>query len=177
MKKVLALLLILVLTLSLACCTKKIEDNTDIATEDEVEISRKSDSKIYKIGETWTVPDLLSFTITGVKEVQPQPEYNEGLSPEAVYLIDYKYENLGFEDDILEGLYMFVSGNVVDSKNQEGYSYYTTDEIKFPKTIKVGESCEAQDVVALDNKGKFMITMREYDSMFNEYVATFEIDV
>ena len=176
MKRYLALIICVALLFTLAGCTKKVSENTDAATEDEISISRKTDSKIYKIGETWTVPDLLSFTITGVKEVEPQPEYNDGLSPEAVYLIDYEYENLGFEDDILDGLYMFVSGYVVDSKNEDGYSYYTTDEIKYPKTIKVGETCSAQDVVALDNRGKFLITMREYDSAFNEYAATFEIE-
>lgn len=177
MKKIIAVLLSVVVALSFACCTKKVDEKEPVATNNEASIKEESDSKIYKVGETWTVPNLLSFTITGVKEVEPEPEYNEGVEPACVYLIDYKYENLGFEDEILDGLYMFLSSYVVDSQKKEGYSYQISEDIKYPKTIKVGESCEAQDVIALDNKGNFLITMCEYDSMFNRYSATFEIEV
>ena len=66
--------------------------------------SKKKD--YYTIGETWTVDGQWSLTVTGVTETAERNEYS-GKNPAAVYIVDYEYTNIGYEDEdgVLKGIY------------------------------------------------------------------------
>lgn len=86
---------------------------------------RKSKKKdYYTIGETWTVDGQWSLTVTGVTETAERNEYADE-KPAAVYIVDYEYTNIGYEDEngVLNGIYFNMEDTIVDSGGIMGYSY------------------------------------------------------
>ena len=66
------------------------------ACSDSGKKSKKKDN--YTIGETWTVDGQWSLTVTGVTETAERNEYADE-KPAAVYIVDYEYTNIGYEDE------------------------------------------------------------------------------
>ena len=81
-----------------------------------------TNQKEYKIGETWVVEGQWKLTVDSVEEVQERNEFSDK-QPQAVYVINYTYENLGYEDDIMDGLYIDMENSIIDSAGKMGYSY------------------------------------------------------
>lgn len=130
----------------------------------------------YKIGETWTVPGQWSLTINSVEETADRNEYSDK-QPGAVYIVTYTYENLGYEDDIMNGLYLGLdTGNIVDSAGKMGYSY-PGDVSMYPQETPVGATCEAQACIGVDNPGSFKIHFSTYDGTSTEQSAVFSVDM
>lgn len=130
----------------------------------------------YKIGETWTVPGQWSLTINSVEETADRNEFEER-QPGAVYIVNYAYENLGYEDEYMGGLYLsFDLGNVVDSAGKMGYSYPGTVDM-YPQETPVGATCEAQACIGVDNPGSFKIHFSTYDGTSTEQSAVFSVDM
>ena len=126
-----------------------------------------------KIGETWVVDGQWKFTINSVRESELETDYN-GMDPEKVYVVDYTYENIGFDDGY--GLYMYLDSCVVDSAGMMGYSY-PGDVDSYPKSINPGETCNAQDSIGVDHAGSFRIYMSEYDDNDELFTQTFLVEV
>ena len=57
------------------------------------------DYEVFNIGETWTVDGQWSLTVMGAKKTEERNTYSDK-EPVAVYIIDYVYTNIGYEDDI-----------------------------------------------------------------------------
>ena len=79
------------------------------ACSDSGKKSKKKDN--YTIGETWTVDGQWSLTVTGVTETA---ERNE--KPAAVYIVDYEYTNIGYEDEdgIAKGIFFDMEDTIID---------------------------------------------------------------
>lgn len=75
--------------------------------------SKKKD--YYTIGETWTVDGQWSLTVTGVTETAERNEYSEK-KPVAVYIVDYEYTNIGYEDEdgIAKGIFFDMEDTIID---------------------------------------------------------------
>lgn len=130
----------------------------------------------YKIGETWTVPGQWSITVDSVEETAERNEYEER-QPGAVYIVTYTYENLGYDDEFMGGLYINLdSGSIVDAAGKIGYSY-PGDVDMYPQETPVGATCEAQSCIGVDNAGSFKIHFSNYDGTGTEQSAIFSIDV
>ena len=129
----------------------------------------------YKIGDTWIVEGQWKLAINSVEETQERNEYSD-YNPAAVYLITYTYENIGYEDDIMDGLYIDFYDGIVDSTGKMGYSY-PGDITLYPQETPVGASCEAQACIGVDNPGNFKINYSEYDSNYEKHTALFNIEV
>lgn len=130
----------------------------------------------YKIGETWTVPGQWSLTINSVEETADRNQYEEK-QPGAVYIVTYTYENLGYEDDVMNGLFLGLeSGNIVDSAGKMGYSY-PGDVTLYAQETPVGATCEAQACIGVDNAGSFKIHFSHYDGMDTEQSAVFNVEI
>lgn len=130
----------------------------------------------YGLGDTWTVDGLWSLTVTGVEEVAERSEYADE-NPPVVYRVSYTYTNLGYEDDIMDGLYLELGmGTFVDSAGKVG-SWYLYGDAESPQETPVGATCDAQTCIGLENPGDFTITFSEYDNDYNAHSATFEIAV
>lgn len=129
---------------------------------------------VYEIGQTWEVDGQWKLTINSITETQERNEYEER-NPSAVYVIDYTYENIGYEDKdgIMDGLFIDLSlGQIVDSKGTMGYSY-PGNQKSVPKEIPVGANLTADVPIGVDNAGNFTVTISAYDGNQKEQEATF----
>ncbi len=129
----------------------------------------------YSIGQTWTVPGQWSLTITGVSEMTERNPYSDK-NPAAVYLVDYTYTNLGYEDGFTDGLFWTLDNMIVDSAGVMGYGYPNT-VTNHPNRVPVGATCIAHDVIGVDNAGDFKLTVSKYDGNDVKQKATFKVNV
>lgn len=110
---------------------------------DEASSGAKSTSQdTYKIGESYVVEGQWKITVDSVETTDDRNEYSDK-NPAAVYLVTYTYENLGYDDDIMNGLYISLDDGIVDSAGKMGYSY-PGDISMYPQETPVGASCQAQ---------------------------------
>lgn len=128
--------------------------------------------KAYLRGYTWVVEGQWELTITDVRETSERNEYSDK-NPQAVYLVDYEYKNLGYEDS-MGGLFMTVNNSIVDSKGYMGYDYplMVTD---CAQVTPIGATCKATNVIGVDNAGDFTLNVSKYDSNSELYTATFNV--
>ena len=143
---------------------------------DEAQMSSESTSQdTYKIGETYVVEGQWKITVNSITATDDRNEYSDK-NPAAVYLVTYTYENLGYNDDIINGLYISLDDGIVDSAGKMGYSY-PGDISMYPQETPVGASCQAQACIGVDNAGSFKINFYNYDGNGQKQSAVFEIDV
>lgn len=143
---------------------------------DEASPKNKSTSQdTYKIGETYTVEGQWKITVDSVEATDSRNEYSDK-TPAAVYLVTYTYENLGYDDDIMNGLCISLEDGIVDSTGKMGYSY-PGDVSMYPQEAPIGASCQAQACIGVDNAGSFKINFYTYDSNGQKQSAVFEINL
>lgn len=154
--------------------------------EEKAEDSKKQDSakedaekdRIYEIGETWELEGQWALTIDSVKETDDRNEYSEK-EPAAVYIIEYTYENLGYEDKngIMDGLFFDLSmEQIVDADKNMGYSY-PADQTLYATEVPVDAKTTAQAVIGVNNAGDFTLTIHKYDGNGKEQSAKFNCSV
>lgn len=126
----------------------------------------------FNLGQTWTVPGQWNLTINSVTETFNRNPYSD-LHPGAVYIIDYTYENLGYTNDYMNGLYLNPElGRIVDSNGVMGYSY--PGEITYyPQEVPIGAKCNAQCCIGVQTRGSFKIYFDEYDKNYTKHSAVF----
>lgn len=108
---------------------------------------------VFNLGQTWTVPGQWKITINYATEMSERNPYSDK-NPAAVYLIDYTYENIGYTDDMMDGLFISLGiERVIDSNGYAGYDYPNSPTY-FPQCIPVGAKCHAQSCIAVDHKGQ-----------------------
>lgn len=133
-----------------------------------------TNQKEYKTGETWIVEGQWKLTVDSVEEIQERNEFSDK-QPQAVYIINYTYENLGYEDDIMDGLYIDMENSIIDNAGKMGYSY-PGDITFFPQETPVGATCQAQACIGVDNPGGFKVNVSEYDGNGTEQSAVFNLE-
>ena len=138
--------------------------------------SASTDEEVYHIGDTWRVAGQWELTITSVEETADRNEYSDK-NPEAVYIVNYTYKNIGYVDQngIMDGLYMTIDDTIVDSAGKMGYSY-PGDISTYPEEVPVGAYIEAQAFIGVDNDGSFKLYVTDYDGYGNEHNAVFEVE-
>ena len=156
-QRILALLVVTLLALTLCSC--------------------KTAQKKYAIGETWTVDGQWSLTVTSVTETADRSDLF-ATRPEAVYIVEYTYTNIGYEDTrtMMDGLFFSLDESIVDSTGAAGYSYPVSFG-SYPRETPIGESCTAQVCVGVDHAGDFKLNVAMYDGTGTEQTATFAIKV
>lgn len=143
---------------------------------DEALSSTKSTSQdTYKIGETYVVEGQWKITVDSVEATDDRNEYSDK-KPNAVYVVTYTYENIGYESDYSDGLYIDLEDGIVDNAGKMGYSY-PGDVTLYPQETPIGASCEAQACIGVDNPGSFKINFTDYDGNGEKQSAVFEITV
>ena len=140
---------------------------------DEALASTKSTSQgSYKIGETYVVEGQWKITVDSVEATDDRNEYSDK-TPGAVYIVTYTYENIGYESDYSDGLYIDLEDGIVDNAGKMGYSY-PGDVTLYPQATPIGASCEAQACIGVDNPGSFKINFTDYDGNGEKQSAVFE---
>lgn len=137
-------------------------------------IPSSTNQEEYKIGETWIVEGQWKLTVDSVEETQDRNEYSDK-QPTAVYIVTYTYENLGYEDDIMDGLYFDLEDSIVDNGGKMGYSY-PGDISLYPQETPIGASCQGQSCIGVDNPGSFKINVSKYDGNDDKQTATFSLE-
>lgn len=130
---------------------------------------------VYKIGESYILDGLWKITINSVEETDDRNEFSDK-TPAVVYIITYTYENLGYDDGIMDGLYISLDDGIVDNAGKMGYSY-PGNIVKYPQDTPIGASCEAQACIGVDNPGTFKINFSEYDNDYEKHTAIFEVEI
>ena len=150
---------------------------TDQTTTSVTTATPEPEETAYAIGETWTVDGQWSLTIDSVTTSDERNEFSDK-TPAAVYIVDYTYTNIGYEDEsgLMDGLYLDISSNVVDSAGFMGYSY-PGNITSYPQETPVGASCKAQACIGVDNAGSFQLNVTQYDGNGDKQSATFDISV
>lgn len=97
-------------------------------------------------------------------------------TPAAVYIVDYTYKNLGFEDDYADGLYMSLDNCIEDNVGFMGYSY-PGDVTHYPQEAPVGAVCKAQACIGVWHKGNVQFVVTRYDGNDVRQSAKFFVEV
>lgn len=153
----------------------------DFSEKEEASVSSDSNNvektNTYGAGETWTVDNLWNFTINSVTSTDERNEYSEK-TPVQVLIIDYSYENLGYQDDSMELYFCENQMQVIDTNKELGDSY-PGDTVNSPQETPVGAKCaNAQICIGINNESsEVTINVSQYDNEFNEYKATFVVPV
>jgi hypothetical protein len=131
----------------------------------------------YSIGQPWVVDGQWSLTINGITATDQRNEYIDK-NPAQVFIIDYSYENLGYQDDVMNGVYLDLSyGQIVDSIGLMGYSY-PGDITNYPQEVPIGARCDAQACIGVDNtSAEITLIITQYDGAGESHTATFVIPV
>lgn len=154
---------------------QEMQTTIDDLTEQLEKYTKGSSQEFYAIGDTWTVPGQWKVTIDGVEETTERNEFAD-TNPAAVYIVSYTYENIGYDSDFTNGLYIDFTDGIVDSAGKMGYSY-PGNIISYPQETPVGATCKAQSCIGVDNAGSFTINFSAYDSTDANQKAVFHIDV
>lgn len=132
---------------------------------------------VFNLGQTWTVPGQWKITINYATEMSERNPYSDK-NPAAVYLIDYTYENIGYTDDMMDGLFISLGiERVIDSNGYAGYDYPNAPTY-FPQCIPVGAKCHAQSCIAVDHKGPLKVYIDNYaGNSYTKYSAIFNVPI
>lgn len=132
---------------------------------------------VFNLGQTWTVPGQWKITINYATEMSERNPYSDK-NPAAVYLIDYTYENIGYTDDMMDGLFISLGiERVIDSNGYAGYDYPNSPTY-FPQCIPVGAKCHAQSCIAVDHKGPLKVYIDDYaGNSYTKYSAIFNVPI
>lgn len=176
MKKLSKLFLLSTLSISLIACSSSEQPETD--QKDTEPKTEEKQETIYKIGETWEVPDGWKLTVNSLKPTDERNEYydEENGNPAAVYIIDYSYTNEGYKnpDGTDDGLYIdLASSEITDAGNKVVHSY-PIDSLQFPDNTPIGATCDGQQAIAVETPGT--IKIHTYDYLDGKrYDAEFEL--
>lgn len=132
---------------------------------------------VFNLGQTWTVPGQWRLTINYATEMSERNPYSDK-NPAAVYLIDYTYENIGYTDEMMDGLFISLDiERVIDSSGYAGYSYPNSPTYS-PQSIPVGTKCHAQSCIAVDHKGPLKVYIDSYaGNSYAKYSAIFNVPI
>ena len=171
MKKALGLILTGLLVFALVGCSG------ESATPSSSEQNTPKQETSFKLGETWTVDGQWSITMDSVAITEDRNPYSEK-NPAAVYILDYTYENIGYEDKsgIMDGLFVSPDETVIDSAGVMGYSY-PGDIVHYATEAPIGATCKAQVCIGVDNAGDFKVQIVKFDGNGKKQQAEFLITV
>ena len=150
-------------------------DDLQKQLDEALAYTKSTSQDTYKIGETYVVEGQWKITVDSVEATDERNEYSDK-KPNAVYVVTYTYENIGYESDYLDGLYIDLEDGIIDSEGKMGYSYPGNVTL-YPQETPIGASCEAQACIGVDNPGSFKINFTDYDGNGEKQSAVFEIAV
>lgn len=135
----------------------------------------KDTKKEYGLDEWWEVEDQWKLKIDSVRFTDERNSSSDK-DPEAVVIIKYSYENLGYEGDV-QDLYM-TPDTVIDGEKKVVSTYPAGSKVS-PKTTPVGAMTEgAEKSYGLtSNEGEIIIHFDEYDDDSNKYKAVFVVSL
>jgi len=148
-----------------------------------------------RIGEPWVVDGQWSLTILGVREVDysylkentrdnlykeehlaVEDYYPDGKNPDVIYIMDYAYTNLGYENEYSCLLISDEGFDITDTAGVKGYKINSVPGVYVPEAIPIGATCMAQACIGLDYDGPFRIVMHVKDKDRQYHTGQFIVD-
>ena len=128
------------------------------------------------INDEWVVDGQWKLKILDVKTTQDRNPYNEK-NPNQVVIVSYTYENIGYEDDFMDGLYL-TPEQIIDANGSVGYKY-PANTTYYADNIPVGSKVDiAEEAFGLNNQSnEVSINFVQYDGNGNKQKATFKVPV
>ena len=80
--------------------TEKVKDDNKSNTKKE-----ENKSKVLSKDDEWIVDGQWKLKILDVKTTDDRNEFSEK-EPKQVVVVSYTYENIGYEDDVMDGLFL-----------------------------------------------------------------------
>lgn len=180
-KKVWFLVLVIIILIIIASMSGGNNNTSD--TQEVSSNKNETTEKNLSAGEMWTVDGQWSLTINSITNTEGRNEFSDK-TPNQVVLIEYSYENLGYEDKngIMDGLYFDlepgIDTNIVDGNGEVAYSY-PGNVTTHPQQTPVGAKCvNAQSCIGLNNKSDTItINIKKYDSNGKQQKAKYVLNV
>lgn len=160
---------------------KKEPEKKDIEKEDKKDNKQENIKPIQKnqgaftLGQKWLVPGQWEVTIDSVTETAERNQFFER-KPAAVYIINYTYKNIGYNNESVEGLFITPNIDIIDATGKQAYTYPVTVSNN-PKPTKIGETCTAQIAIGVDNRGNFITHVAQYNDKLVVQNAEFYLEV
>ena len=152
-------------------------EEQEAAEEKEEAVEEKEENaeeKNLTIDDTWEVPGLWKVKINSIKATDDRNEFEER-QPAQVFVLNYTYENLGYEGDSMD-LYI-IPDRYMDDSRKMGYDY-PGDRTLYPEELPIGGVVDAEAVFGVDNETKTVkIFFEQYDDDNNNHEVIFEIPV
>ncbi len=147
------------------------ENETVLITTGKTTVSSTETGKNEYIVTDDSGNALYSFKINKITEMTERNQFSDK-NPAQVIMIDYTYTNIASSEDVyLSDIYF----KVVDSAGNIGYTY-PNSKTKYPQSIPLGVTCNAQMIFGLDNKSD-TVKIYFYKDILGEVTATFELPV
>lgn len=131
----------------------------------------------YHIGDTWETPGLYKITINSVKETDQRTDYRDE-DPEAVYIVNYTYENLGYNYISDLEIELQFDCSIIDADGELGYTYggLGWNGNEQTKKIPIGSRISITQNIGVNHAGSFMIRFNVDGNNHDDHIATFVID-
>lgn len=149
-----------------------------------VETAETNDDKeqtetVYKTGDTWEVENQWKFTIDKVTVTDERNEFEDS-DPAMVIVVDYHYENTGYEDasGIMDGLYLDLGmAQIIDAEGNMCSEYPLGSIEAMPQETPAGAKCTAQTAIGLMAEGSpVKLILEQYDGNGDVHNAAFELE-
>lgn len=148
---------------------------TTTVSKEETTATSEIENKVYQVDEWWEVNGEFRLKVNIVTVTEDRNQFSDK-EPEQVVIINYTYENLGYEGST-QDLYMRPK-TVVDSQNSVAERYPARTGTN-PTTVPIGATLEGAEIAyGLNNPGgNIQIKFEQRDTDRNKHEATFEIPV
>lgn len=152
------------------------EDVDKNQTQEEKQEIKSTNNGTLGINDEWIVDGQWKLKILDVKTTQDRNQYSDK-NPAQVVIVSYTYENLGYEDDFMDGLFL-TPDQIIDSKNSVGYSY-PANTTHNADAIPIGAKVDiAEEAFGLNNvSNEVSINFVSYDGNGIKQKATFKVPV
>jgi len=160
-----------------ATITAKVDGKNYSCVVTVVDSNKPVENKQYKLGETWVVDGLWKLTFNSVTSTDYRNPFHDS-NPSQVVILDYTYENLGYEGDIQDLYISSLDFSVIDEHGNVA-STYPANTTKYPQVVPIGARCVgAQQGYGLEEEStKITVYVELYGNNYDKHKATFVLDV
>lgn len=151
-----------------------IQEQVDANTENSTQ-ETKSNS-VLGIEDEWVVDGQWKLKVLDVKRTQNRNEYAD-TDPAEVVIVSYTYENLGYENEYSEGLFL-APEQIIDEQGSVGHSY-PGEQTHYPDEIPAGSKVDiAEAIFGINNaSNEVTVNFAKHDSNGNNQKASFKVPV
>lgn len=149
---------------------------TQTSEDEEVKDDMKEDNQELTMDDEWIVDGMVKLKVNSVKQFEESNEFAEE-EPAQKILIDYSYENIGYDANDMG---LFIEPNsVIDQDGTMGDGYPTPFDLTYAQEAPEGAKVEnAQATFGLKNPSdEVKIMFNIYDEDGNEYKGTFKAPI